>query len=98
MRRASERSVDNQYGGRSFVVAADRFGAGIDDAVILPLVLIALAAKYLFKATLSILIHILDFAFPILLQFARFPLFTLRIVGDGIAALLKGAVRYLPVS
>jgi hypothetical protein len=75
-----------------------RFGAGVDDVVILPLVLIALAARYLFKATLSILIHVLDFAFPILLQLARFPLFTVRIVGDAVAALLKGVIRWLPMS
>jgi hypothetical protein len=75
-----------------------RFGLGIEDVVILPPVLIALAAKYLFKATLSILIHILDYAFPVLLQVARFPLFTLRIIGGGVAALLKGVVGCLPVS
>jgi hypothetical protein len=33
-----------------------------------------------------------------LLQLARFPLFTVRIVGDGVAALLKWIIRYLPVS
>jgi hypothetical protein len=75
-----------------------RFGLGIDDVIILPLVLVALAGKYLFKAAVSILIHVLDYAFPVLLQLVRFPLFTLRIIGDGVAALIKGVVRYLPVS
>src|SRR3979409_2174119 len=75
----------------------DPFGAGIADVIILPLVAIALAAKSLLKFVLSILIHIIDYAFPILLQVARFPLFTARIVGDGLAALLKGLVKCLPV-
>jgi hypothetical protein len=79
-------------------MARGQFGAGIEDVIILPLVLIALAAKNLFHAALSILIHILDYAFPILLQLVRFPLFTARIVGDGVTALLKCIVGCLPVS
>jgi len=79
-------------------MAQGRFGAGIEDAIILPLVVIAVAARKLFQATLSILVHILDWTFPILLQLARFPLFTVRIIGDGVTAALKGVVRFLPVS
>lgn len=75
-----------------------RFDAGVEDTIIFPLVLVAVAAKYLYRATLSVLIHILDFAFPILLQLARFPLFTVRIIGDGVAALLMGIVGCLPLS
>src|SRR5262245_18052752 len=78
-------------------VPDEPFGAGIADVIILPLVAIALATKSLLKFVLSILVDILDYAFPILLQVARFPLFTARIIGDGIAALLKGVVRFLPV-
>jgi hypothetical protein len=90
--------LSNEHDGSTPATAPRRYDAGVEDVVILPLVLIALAAKYLYRATLSLLIHILDYAFPILLQLARFPLFTVRIVGDGIAALLKGVVRFLPVS
>jgi hypothetical protein len=79
-------------------LVAGPFGPGIEDAIILPLVLIAATAKLLLKAAFSLLIHILDFAFPVLLQLARFPLFTLRIAGDAVAALLKGVVGCLPVS
>ena len=75
-----------------------RFGAGIDDAIILPLVLSALALARLCRALLTILIHILDYAFPVLLQVMRFPLFTLRIIGDGLAALTRGVIGYMPVS
>jgi hypothetical protein len=90
--------LNSESGSPTPGMVRGRFGLGIEDAVILPLVLIALAAKYLFKATLSILIHILDYAFPVLLQVVRFPLFTVRIIGDGVTALLKGVVGYLPVS
>ena len=47
---------------------------------------------------LSILIRILDFAFPLALQLARLPLFTLRIIGDGAVAAIKGIVRCLPIA
>jgi hypothetical protein len=79
-------------------MAQGPWGVGVEDVIILPLVLIALAAKHLSKVTLSILLRILDYAFPILLQLARFPLFTARIIGDGAALLLLGMVRCLPVS
>jgi hypothetical protein len=84
-------------GSDTSTVQDDAFGAGIADVIILPLVAITLVAKSFLKFVLRILIHILDYAFPILLQVARFPLFTLRIVGDGLAALLKGLVKWLPV-
>src|SRR6516164_5074762 len=75
-----------------------RFHSGLDDAVIVPLVFVALVAKKLFQTLLSALVQILDYAFPILLQVLRFPLFTLRIIGDGVVALLRGIVDVLPVS
>jgi len=90
--------LSNEHGGHTPETAQSRFGAGVEDLIIFPLVAIALAVKLLFHAMLRILIHILDYAFPILLQLARFPLFTVRIIGDAIAALLKGVVRFLPMS
>lgn len=78
--------------------ALKRITAIIEEIIILPFVLLALALKILFKITLSILIRILDYAFPVLLQVMRFPLFTARIVGDGITAFLRTAVTFLPVS
>jgi hypothetical protein len=89
--------LNTKSGGHPPATALGQFG-GIEDAIILPLVLIAVAAKNLFQATLPILIHILDYAFPILLQLVRFPLFTVRIIGDGVRALLKWIVGCLPVS
>jgi hypothetical protein len=74
-----------------------QYSAGIDDIIILPLVLIALVLKKLWDALVSLLIHLMDWLFPILLQIMRFPLFTLRILGDACAALLRGIVSILPV-
>jgi hypothetical protein len=75
-----------------------RLELGLEDAAILPVVVMAVAAKNLLQAALSILIHILDYAFPILLQLMRFPLFTVRIIGDCVAGLLERIVGYLPVA
>src|SRR5262249_7446858 len=73
------------------------FSVGIDDLLIVPLVLIALALKKLWDALIWLLIQLMDWAFPIVLQIMRFPLFTLRILGDASAALLRGVVSILPV-
>ena len=90
--------MNDTSGGHAPAKAPSRFGAGIDDAFILPLAFSTVALRKLFHATLSILVRILDYAFPILLQLVRFPLFTARIIGDGVSAGLKGIVRFLPVS
>jgi hypothetical protein len=73
------------------------FRAGLDDIVIVPLVAIAFVIWRVLRRTFFILVDLVDFLFPILLQVMRFPLFTLRIIGDGLAALLKGIVRFLPI-
>jgi hypothetical protein len=73
------------------------FPVGLDDIVIVPLVAAEFVIWRALRCTFFILIDIVDFLFPILLQLMRFPLFTLRIIGDALAALLKGIVRILPV-
>jgi len=75
----------------------ERFQAGIEDAAILPLVALALIVKKVLRAAWTGLIYLIDFLFPILLQLMRFPLFTLRILGDAGAALLQGIGRILPI-
>jgi hypothetical protein len=75
-----------------------RIYVGLEDLIILPLAAVAVAARRLGRDVLLALVHLLDWAFPLLLQIARFPLFTIRIIGDGIAAALTGIVRFLPVS
>ena len=78
-------------------LTSEHFQAGIEDVVILPLAAIALVVKGVLRSAFSILKHIIDFLFPILLQLMRFPLFSLRILGDAIVALLKGIARILPI-
>jgi hypothetical protein len=78
--------------------AERRPSAGVEDLIIVPSVVIALAISKLLKAMLSILIYILDYAFSILLQLVRIPLLTARLIGDGMELLLEGVVRCLPVS
>jgi hypothetical protein len=89
--------MSDQHHGSTPVPAQRRFGAGLDDLIIWPLVLIAFAARRVVQKIVLLLITIFDYAFPILLQLVRFPLFTARILGDGIVALLSGVVRFIPV-
>lgn len=72
-------------------------GAALDDVILLPVVFVAVAAKRLARAALSLLVHLLDYLFPILLQLMRFPLFTLRILGDGLARLAQAIIGLLPL-
>ena len=76
---------------------SEHFRAGVDDVAILPIVAILLILKKVLLSIWTILIKIIDFLFPILLQLMRFPLFTLRILGDGIAAFMKGIGWILPI-
>ena len=72
--------------------------AGLDDLIIVPLVLVAVAVSKLLKGVFSILIYVLDYAFPILLQLMRIPLLTARLVGDGMEFFFEGVLQCLPVS
>lgn len=73
------------------------FRPGIDDALIVPLMAMGVAAKTLLRWAWELLVHIVDYAFPILLQVARFVLFTFRILGDGVSALLRFIIKFLPL-
>src|SRR5215475_13000410 len=72
--------------------------AGVEDLVIVPLVVIALAISKLLKAMFSVLIYVLDYAVPILLQLMRIPLLAAQLLGDGMELLLGGVLWCLPVS
>lgn len=75
----------------------EHFTVGAEDAVIVPLVAVTLATRGVLKSALMLLVCLFDVLFPILLQLMRFPLFTMRILGDGIAALSKAILAILPV-
>lgn len=79
-------------------IAARPPSAGLDDLIIVPLVLVAVAISKLLKGVFSILIYVLDYAFPILLQLMRIPLLTARLVGDGMEFFLEGVLQCLPLS
>jgi hypothetical protein len=76
----------------------EEFEARLDDALIVPLVFGALAVKTFAQKLLHVLAQIFDYAFPVLLQVFRFPLFTIRILGDGTVAVLGWVLALLPIS
>lgn len=74
-----------------------RFAAGIDDALIYPIVVLGVVVKTLLRWAWELLVHVVDWLFPLLLQVVRFVLFTFRILGDGVAALLRFVIKFLPL-
>src|SRR5262245_16582369 len=91
------RAMDQRHQEATPIAVPEHFRTGVEDIVILPLVVIALAVVMLLKGFFTLLIRLIDFLFPILLQLIRFPLFTLRILGDGVAALTNAIVAILPI-
>jgi hypothetical protein len=90
--------LNDQSGAHPPATAPSPIHAGLEDLVILPLAAVAVAVRRLGRDVLLVLVRLLDWAFPIFLQIARFALFTIRIIGDGVAAALAGMARLLPVS
>jgi hypothetical protein len=76
----------------------ERFQPAADDVVAVPLAAGGFALARSARAAFTALIRFLDYAFPVLLQVMRFPLFTARILGDGVVWLGKGIIRFLPVA
>jgi hypothetical protein len=74
------------------------YRAGVEDAVIIPLVAAALMVKAILRAVLWVLMRILDLAFPLLMQLIRFPLFTLRVLGDGLIAAVHRLLAWVPIA
>ena len=70
----------------------------LDDVIIIPLVFVALAANKILSFILSILMRLLDYAFPLAMQLVWLPLFAAKVLGDGIVAIINGALRFLPLS
>ena len=52
-----------------------RFRGALDDVIIIPLVLVTLAANKILRFILSILMRLLDYAFPLAMQIVWLPLF-----------------------
>src|SRR5262245_51457773 len=70
----------------------------LDDVMIVPLVCVALVANKILHFILSILIRLLDYAFPFAVQIVWLPLFAAKLLGNVVVALISGAFRFLPFS
>jgi hypothetical protein len=75
-----------------------RFRAALDDVIIIPLVFITLAANKILRFILSILMQLLDYAFPIAMQLVWLPLFAVKILGNGVVAVINSVLSFLPLS
>jgi len=75
-----------------------RFRGALDDVIIIPLVLVAFAANKILRFILSILMRLLDCAFPLAMQIIWLPLFAAKLLGDVIVTVINGALRFLPLS
>jgi len=75
-----------------------RFRGGLDDAIIIPLVFVTLAANKILRFILSILMRLLDYAFPLAVQIIWLPLFAVRVLGNVIVVVISGALRFVPLS
>ena len=75
-----------------------RFRAGLDDVIIMPLVLVTLAASKILRFIFLILMRLLDYAFPLAMQLVWLPLFAAHVLGNGLVAIINGALRVLPLS
>ncbi len=81
-----------------FVRNEEGFRAGPEDAIILPLVTAALVLKRLLKTVFLFLVRLLDWSFPVVMLLIRFPLFTVRVLGDGTIGAVRWLITWLPLS
>lgn len=75
-----------------------RFRGSLDDVIIIPLVVVAFAAKKILRFILSILMRLLDYAFPLAVQIVWLPLFAARVLGNVIITAISVALRLVPLS
>src|SRR6478752_2625113 len=75
-----------------------RFRGALDDVIIIPLVFVALATSKILRFILSILMRLLDYAFPLAMQIVWLPLFAAEVLGNVIVTVINGALRFLPLS
>jgi hypothetical protein len=79
-------------------IKESRFRGSLDDVIIIPLVVVALAANKILSFILSILMRLLDYAFPLAMQIVWLPLFAARVLGNVIVTAISGALRLVPLS
>jgi hypothetical protein len=79
-------------------IEESRFRGALDDVIIIPLVFVTLAANKILRFILSILMRLLDYAFPLAMQIVWLPLFAAKVLGNVIVTVINGALRLLPLS
>jgi hypothetical protein len=82
---------------RTPAAAHDQFRTGIDDTIILPLVLIAFLARTLCQAALFIVLIASEFVFALFLRVMTSPLLVAAAAGDGLAWLIRSLAGVPPL-
>ena len=75
-----------------------RLRGALDDVIIVPLALFAIAANKILRFTISVLMRLLDYTFPLVMEIVWLPLFAAKVLGNLIVAAMGGALRILPLS
>jgi hypothetical protein len=75
-----------------------RFRGALDDAIIIPLVVVTLAANKILRFILLMLMRLLDYAFPLAMQIVWLPLFAARVLGNVTVTVINGTLCILPLS
>ena len=73
-----------------------RLRGALDDVIIVPLVLVALAANKILRFIISVLMRLLDYTFPLVMEIVWLPLFAAKVLGSVIVTAMGGALRILP--
>src|SRR5258708_29857315 len=75
-----------------------RFRGALDDVIIIPTVFVTLAANKILRFVLSILMRLLDYAFPLAMQIVWLPLFAAKVLVNVIVTVINDDLRFLPLS
>ena len=87
----------NHLGSGAPAAAQDQFRTGIDDTIILPLVLMAFVAKTLCQAALALVLFASNVVFTLFLRVLISPLLVAAAAGDGMAWLISRLAGRLPL-
>jgi hypothetical protein len=71
-----------------------RFRGAFDDVIIIPLVFVTLPANKILRFILSIVMRLLDYAFPLAMQIVWLPLFAAKVLGNVIVTVTSPAVGF----
>ena len=79
-------------------IEESRLRGALDDVIIVPLVLVALAANKILRFIILVLMRLLDYTFPLVMEIVWLPLFAAKVLGNVIVTAVGGVLRILPVS